>query len=1327
MESSPSSEPASASQDLTFWCRTLGHLALYRSERLGEPIMQAGKPLALVAYLALAPDFRAERDHVAQLLWPGASSSDSRHSLRQALYRLRAATGGRELVRADDGHLILLPGLRFDCLELEAAVLAGDLEPANELVNGHFLADFAIPESREFEEWAESQRTRFRELWAEAATKLVEAKIDDGDPDLAILIAERLVAFRPFDEEPIRLLMLALAAAGRHAIALSRFVAYSDQLTAEGEAPSDLLKEHVEELERFVRHRKSRLLTELPFVGRTEEWSVLERVWAEATAANGATVLIEGAAGLGKTRLIEELRARVQAGDGLVVSAKCYEPEQSVPYGSIADALAGLIERPELNDLSPAWLAEAARLFPEIRERHGALPEPPGSEGSGASKRRLHQALARCLEAVARETPVLVTLDDLHWADPASLEVLHFLSHHLRNRPVLMLCTYRPAELSPAARGCVRSLCASGLARVLALAPLTEDEVSDLMISLATFEEPELEAALCGQLYNQSGGNPLFLAELLDALSRDRILFHRNGRWIWSGETRLSELPQTIGKLLADRIDRLEPWMRACVECLAVAADEVPVDLLARAAGISEPRAELALSVLEEERLIKRTGPGSFELIHDEFRRLVYHGIPDERRALLHATVGTSLEDLGEARRPGGAARLVYHFNQAGDVARARRYALLAAGEASALSAPEAMRMHLEMAAAHSPRPLPPRSGAVATPEEASWWRRWRARVLWAAAAGLSGVLLTAAALSWVPGSGSAPGADFRQGSLYLGTEMDVVPSHVVVWPSRAEELARIERLDELPGPFTAAVMVLPITEAGETHSKLFRIVGSDTVQMTFGQSDDALSAWSPDGREVLFHRGWRSEQRLYTSNLYRLRLEDERLERVTDTRYQDVYGTWSPVGNQVAFARDSLGIWNAWISDYDGAHALNLTSTLGLPTRPSWPAFSPDGSRLALLFAADGSASATIVVVDLAAATSRRLAGLGGFSLAAEPLWSPDSRWLAFRAQREGEWRLWAVALDGTSGPVPMTEPLQGLRPVAWTGEKPSYVERVEIRVSDLELTVYAGVSAQAVALTAAGDTVDVPVRWSVADTAVAMVDDRGFVRGRSPGRTQIVASAGGFRADTSNVTVESAALDTLMVEDWAGGIDPTRWVLFGSPEAVVVPDVPGVGTHLFWNNGDYNHTSGAFTVQRFDQRETGLTVEVDGWVDFTGGHWQLWEVFLLMGEPEFVNDVELGGTSWGFRMEGHSPVFETPHWSCGTVLRGEWTPEEVNRKWLRYALQLRPDGVLECYVDGQLLGRAVVPADQLRDPIGVALSGVSEGAEIYHGSMVVTRGLKY
>ena len=784
---------------------------------------------------------------------------------------------------------------------------------------------------------------------------------------------------------------------------------------------------------------------------------------------------------------------------------------------------------------------------------------------------------------------------------------------------------------------------------------------------------------------------------------------------------RIGDVPHTLGKLVSDRLDRLAPWVRASAETLAVVSDEVPVELLTRTLSLSEPRAELALRVLEEERVARRAGAGVWGLAHDEVRRLVYQGIPDERRRLLHEAVGLALEARGEARRPGGMARLAHQFDQAGDLARAHRYALSAAAEAGTLAAEEAERMLLEVAAASGPRALPPGSGSRIRAVVGVLRRHWVAAVgvaLGLVALGGGGGLYLRSALN----TAAPPG--WRQGTVYFSAGL-VTMSHRLRWPQRSGELGTVQALEDLPAGFPPRLVQRNVPDSNETHAKLFVARGRDTSQLTFGLSDDMGAEWAPDGRHILLVRGWRASETRYQQNVLLMDSAGRILLPLTESPWQDTYATWSPDGTQFTFRRDSAGVSSIWIADSDGSHPRNLTEEFGLPTAPGQSAFAPDGRRVAVAYADTGSARGAVYVVDLAQGSVKPLRGSPARALGIQPAWSPDGRWLAYLAGGQDASDLWVATVDDASAPTLVARVAPDLRLGEWVDGGRRYVDGVSLEPRTVELLTGRGLRANATARGPEGEALTPVMRWTVGDTSVAHVDSLGFVRGRGVGSTSLIASAGGSRADTAIVTVTFAPVDTLFLEDWSSGFDTTRWIPFGYPEPVVRRNVAPDGRSAFFNNGDYNHTSGAVSTEYFEVGREGVTLEVEVWLEFTRQHWQHLQIGFHEG-PAITSGQEIpGGATVQMSISGPEPTWPA-RWTCATARIQEQPPFAVPR-WWRYVLTLRPDGWCECWVDGRRVGAQPLPEGVLGRPLGILLGGLSVGTELYHGRVIVRRGMMY
>jgi hypothetical protein len=646
---------------------------------------------------------------------------------------------------------------------------------------------------------------------------------------------------------------------------------------------------------------------------------------------------------------------------------------------------------------------------------------------------------------------------------------------------------------------------------------------------------------------------------------------------------------------------------------------------------------------------------------------------------------------------------------------------LQAASEAEALRARESQRAHLLLAAAHSPQALPPVS-AMRDPMAASgerWSRQVRSRSILLAGAlalaslGVVGGLYFRQVIDSVTST-----LDFRRGTLFFAPGGMIGATSRLQW-GLPGMTGRVVPVLQQPATMPPRLLSLSVQDSGERHDKVFLVRGRDTTQLTSGLSDDVPAGWSPDGRFATIERGWKADGRRYQRNIFLVDPAGRVVRRLTNSNYQDQSSAWSPTGTRIAFVRDSLTTWTVWDCDADGARCDDLSSRFRLPNTAFRLAFSPDGS----LLAAASTQSAVLNVIDLdssAAAVMRFPVD----SLDGAPVWSPDGRWVAFLVHTGGVSEIRAIRSSGGGRSRLVARVPSDLHPTVWSGSPSWLLNEVRVAPRSVALRVGTGVRVAARLTTIEGMRVESPVRWTVNDSSIARVDDAGFVRGRSPGSTLLVANAGGVLADTISISVAAARVDTLLLEDWSRGLDTSRWTRFGSPSPLVVRG-PG-GRPVFWNHGDYNHTSGVASTASFTVGTDGLTVEAEGWVHFTGAHWQFWTLAMVVASPSIAD--ERAGGDVPFRIMGNNPTQETPDWICTAAGHGGgWPGGFINRRWRRFTVVLRPDGKAECYVDGSLLSVTEIPARVLRQPLAVLLLGQSVGTRLYHRRVVVTRGLRY
>ena len=402
----------------------------------------------------------------------------------------------------------------------------------------------------------------------------------------------------------------------------------------------------------------------VPLLGRKTALDRLEAAFASTQGGRSQVILLSGEPGIGKSRLMHEFAARVQH-QALVLIGACYPETQTSPYQPIIETL-----RPRLSMTSlalsnyPEWLADVAPLWPELHAIHPGLAKPPPSE-PGWARTRLFEALAMLTMALAGAMrPVVWCLDDLHWADPATMDWLVYLARRRWARPLLVLGTCRREDTDKIA----------GLAKVLypmgAFDELTLDGLDrSAVVQLLQYLDHEFaqDDALTGRLSQITGGNPLFLLEMLQTM---RVSSSGLRLPAVSGDI---AVPASVQLLVRTRIDHLGKPARQVIEGAAVLGRVFSFDAVHLTAGRPEMETVSALEELVTHDLLVEE-EGRYRFRHELVLEAVYQGISYQRRRLLHRRAGEALKALN----PADAAALARHFDRAEQPGQAARYALQA-------------------------------------------------------------------------------------------------------------------------------------------------------------------------------------------------------------------------------------------------------------------------------------------------------------------------------------------------------------------------------------------------------------------------------------------------------------------------------------------------------------------------------------------------------------------------------------------------------------------------------------------------------------------------
>ena len=421
-----------------------------------------------------------------------------------------------------------------------------------------------------------------------------------------------------------------------------------------------------------------------PLVARIDEMIAMLGTVEAVERRQGRLMLVAGEAGIGKTRLAQEVTRAVYGRKFLVAAGRCYEPQRSIPYYPFLEALRIAFEAAPAsirNQAGRRW-SYLSRLLPE---QLGTVVDAP-SRGP-EEQELLFRAVTGFLQAIADVTPVAILLDDLHWADSASLQLLHHLARQTRSSPILLLGTYRDVEVDPQdpLEATLRDLSREQLLEQVTLRRLEErDTAAFISTSMGAIEA---ESEFAAFVYRHTDGNPFFTQQVLRMLIENGSLYRRNGEW-QRREIQEIEVPKSVRSVIAHRIAGLDQPAQEILHEASVLGPAFSFDDLLAMRVSDENDAELenavdaALTGASTLGLVRMTGKDRYAFDHTLTQQALYAALSPRRRRRLHLLVGRALEKLPERKQRQRAAELAWHFLQGDDADKAIAYALLAGDRA---------------------------------------------------------------------------------------------------------------------------------------------------------------------------------------------------------------------------------------------------------------------------------------------------------------------------------------------------------------------------------------------------------------------------------------------------------------------------------------------------------------------------------------------------------------------------------------------------------------------------------------------------------------------
>jgi tetratricopeptide (TPR) repeat protein/DNA-binding CsgD family transcriptional regulator len=429
-------------------------------------------------------------------------------------------------------------------------------------------------------------------------------------------------------------------------------------------------------------------------VGRVAELTRILSALDTTSAGNGRVVVLTGESGIGKTRLAQEALTRARMSPAQVIVGRCFEQYASAPFMPFVEALAAALAMAPVSlriDAPQRW-PELMHLVPDL----GAVESKPDGE---ETQLRLFHAVTAFLEKLAEEAPLVLLIEDLHWADTTSLGLLLYLGRHLRAARILLVATYRDTEVGRdhPLEEILRELVRERLVDEVHLRRLDENGTAALISN--QLGSASISQELVTLVHGRAQGNPFFTEELLKALLDQGVVYETAEHWTHEAVTEI-DIPHSVRSVVGQRISRLSSGAQDLLRLASVVGPEFDLEVLRVASGLPESEvldhrdAALGARLLEERR---GAIPERYTFAHVLIQQTLYQELPTHRLRRLHRRIGAALESV-EALRRTGAAELARHFALAGERDGVVRYAVAAGREAAAKYAHAEAARHYEIA-----------------------------------------------------------------------------------------------------------------------------------------------------------------------------------------------------------------------------------------------------------------------------------------------------------------------------------------------------------------------------------------------------------------------------------------------------------------------------------------------------------------------------------------------------------------------------------------------------------------------------------------------------
>jgi DNA-binding SARP family transcriptional activator len=639
---------------------TLGGASLRSSDAAGTVLFRPGKPLALIIYLASSPRHSASREHLLNLLWADVDPERGLRTLRQTVFNIRQALGEHSIASEGRDLSFTIP-IAFDRDDFATAIASGENERAVALYTGSFLPDFGVPGGAEFEQWADRERDRLHSAYTRAAESVIRSSLDHARYNAAVSEARRLRDFDRHNESSWRILLEALSSSGDSVSAVIEAEELERFLASEEREPESLTRSAIARAKKtraasaVTVQEPQRLIAEL--TGRDREFSRLTSAWTAVKAGHFHHIHITASPGLGKTRLLRDAYTRLRASGARALWIGAIAGDRRLAYALASDIVGKAGNLSGAGGISTAAASTLIALNPKLSSSFSATPDR--SVDDEAMRNRVH-AVAELFEALADEMPIAVFIDDMHWSDTVSRQLLKSAFSRVGESRILLITS---ARLIPDG-----SLNLPATVNI-SLEPLDEDQVWQMVSSFASIADKIIGQRFIHALHEHTGGSPLLVLENVHLALDRNLLDIRDAAWHFSDVDLLVD-SISRGDALEQRLRKLDPRLFHILLLLGIAEEPISVTMVTSASGADRATVEADLGRLEQHGLAASEGD-SWQCAHDTIAEAVIRMAPERDHSALHAALGTTMAhataDLDSLRI---AMRHLSAANNRGDVER---------------------------------------------------------------------------------------------------------------------------------------------------------------------------------------------------------------------------------------------------------------------------------------------------------------------------------------------------------------------------------------------------------------------------------------------------------------------------------------------------------------------------------------------------------------------------------------------------------------------------------------------------------------------------------